>query len=402
MKKTSLLTFLLFGLFQTARLQNDSLEQAILSYENKQLTLVRNGRDMLQAHILAGDIEKSSSLLHYLETQVENEDYMAFYDFEKWLLHVWTGQYHKVLPVFRNLSDSALWFAPRRSIPPPEDLLLDKLVESVERDSGSIFEKLDNSNLPDIEREFLKLFTSWLLCTSKTPRFEKEEALNKASNQYLTDFPKSDFRYFVGRYINQEEVLAKRGMDFEFFSGYGGYTGSLNAYFGHHVPFGVAFDFYYKKWIFGVRDHIGIGKLDKPIVAKNTTWDKPRNFNHTILELNAAYEIYDSERLKIFPFVGITFGDISPPLAKIEKFPALENVGTGFVTAPIGGLNVDWKFGGPNSSKPMFIDGYGILRFRLGYMLTNFVKKQPNLDGNSLYFTIGFGGVVRKVVKRYQ
>ena len=70
----SLFTALMFN----ASGQTDSLGEEILGFEDKQIKLIRNGRSMLLENFLDGDYEKVQSVMHYLETQVENENYMGY------------------------------------------------------------------------------------------------------------------------------------------------------------------------------------------------------------------------------------------------------------------------------------------------------------------------------------
>jgi hypothetical protein len=401
MKKTAWL--LLFnGLIFNAFCQTDSLETAILSYENKQVTLVYNGRAMLTDAFLDGDLEKVGNVLHYLETQVENEDYIALYDLEKWVLYLWTAQYHKVLPMLRHYEPERnlrLRWTNRRIEPMP-DLLAEKLLEKTEAAYPTLLAQLEATSLAPAEKSFLKMFLGWILFESNSSIITADQ-LNEASNDHLQRFPNSDFRDFVGKFINQEVTLSKRGLGFEFFSGYGIYGGGLRENFGHHIPLGVAFDFYYKKWVFGFRDHIGIGKTDKAIDFEQVTWEKRETFNHFLIELSIAHEVLDNERWKIFPFAGVTFSNISPTEAAVKNNPALDGAELKWHPLPVAGVNFDLKLNSPYSQDPKWRDGYGILRVRAGFCPTRFDKKLPGMDGSTVYLTVGIGGVARRVVKKY-
>jgi hypothetical protein len=400
MKKFLFSTLLLASLSSFVFSQNDSLETAILQYDNKQLVLIQNGRSMLLEHVMAGEVEKATALQHYLETKVENDDYLALYEYEKWLLDIWAGRYYKILTEFRNLSDSTLAFESSRGIPPPNDLLAEKLVQKLASEKTAIFQQLDKSGLESADREFLKLFAEWLMYIGESPAVSVAQ-INEQSSKYIDAHPNSDFRYFVGNAINQEVVASKGGLDVEFFSGYGGYTGRLRSQFGHHVPFGVAFNGYYKKWVFGIRDHISLGKLDQPIDFQASTWEKGSNFNHIIFELSTGYMLVENHRLAFFPFGGIGFHDISPQENQVKNNPDLEDVHIGFIASPVIGANLDFKLKGNPRSK-VILGGYGIFRIRAGYCPTKFTKKEAGVSGSSYYLTIGFGVVAKKTGKKYK
>ena len=392
----SLFTALMFN----ASGQTDSLGEEILGFEDKQIKLIRNGRSMLLENFLDGDYEKVQSVMHYLETQVENENYMALYDFEKWLLYYWTGDYQKLLGNFRHLSDSLFLFRMPASIPPPSDLLATKLLEQTNWQYESLQSNLDATGLQPVDKGFVKILLDYLVFIGNGET-DPVTQLNESSIAYLQKFPDSDYRYFVEHFINQEETLANFGMDFEFFSGYAFYDKGLQENFSHHVPIGVAFDFYYKKWILGLRDHIGIGKLQQEIVSDKATWAEGARFNHVMLEISVAYEVFDNHRFKVFPFGGISFSGFDAPEGARKDHPEYEDVGLNFRPAAVAGLNLDIKLSSPYTDNPRWRDGYGILRIRGAYNLMNFDKKYPGFDGNTFYLSVGIGGVARRVVKKY-
>lgn len=399
MKKIHLITLLVALLGQVLFAQNDSLETAILNYENKHLVLIQNGRSMLMEHVMANELEKATSVQHYLETKVENEDYIVLFEFEKWLLDIWAGRHYKILTQFRNLSDSTLTFEGNRGVPPPHDLLADKLVQQVVAQKSTIFQKLEESGLVVQDREFLKLFTNWLIYIGESNTVSQAQ-INEQSSQYLVTYPHSDFKYFVGTAINQEMVTGG-GLDVEFFSGYGGYTGNLKSHFGHHIPFGVAFNAYFKKWIFGIRDHISVGKLDQPIDLAGVTWKENNNFNHIIFELSTGYMLLNNHRLSFFPFGGIGFHDISPQENQVKNNADLEGIHIGFIASPVIGANLDFKIR-TNPKQKAILGGYGTFRIRTGYCPTNFTKKQAGVSGHSYYIAVGFGIVAQKTSKKYK
>ena len=402
MKKLALSLLFCNCLIFSTLAQTDSLESAILSYQNSKVTLIQNGRAMLLDHFQNGDMDEVATVMHYLETEVESAEFMVFHEYEKWLLQFWTKQYYKLLLPFKNLSDSTVASLNFSPIPPPQDGLVHHLLESTITVYEYMQDQLDESFLSPEDRDFLKLFFDWTLHLGGA-LFIGEEQLNTASIAFVEKYPDSDFRYFVLHEINQEKTLSRFGMGFEFFSGFGTYKGGLKDFLGHHVPFGVAFDFYWKKWIFGFRDHIGIGKLDEDFIFDDGVWESGSRFNHFLIELSGAYEIYDSPRFKIYPFAGVTFSTVSPTEKDTRNTPNLDQAGLDWRTVfPTLGLNIDLKLNSPYTDNPRWKDGYGVVRLRAGYNPTNFQKKYTGYDGNTFYLTLGIGGVARKVVRKYK
>ncbi|HFA49459.1 MAG TPA: hypothetical protein ENJ95_10640 [Bacteroidetes bacterium] len=347
------------------------------------------------------DFEKVKSVLHYLETEVEDENYLAIYNSEKWLLYLWTGKYNMLFPYFRNLSGNNLTpaFQPFK-ISPPDDLLSKVLFNKTDEEYESLLSSIDATDLPPPEKEFSKILLKWQLYITGSQKVSEKE-LNIESNNYLNKFPDSDFFYFTAVFINQEKRLTKGGLAFEFFSGYGLYTGGLKNTFGDHVPFGVAFDYYRNKWVFSFRDHIGFGKLDQDIVQQKGTWKKGEKFNQLIIELSAGREIFDNHRFKIGPFAGVSFTGFEVPTKLSNDRPELKGVKLKYRPVTTLGFNIDIKLNSPYTDNPIWKDGYGIVRLRAGFLPSHFEKKYDGMNGNIFYFTLGLGGVARRVVRKY-
>jgi len=205
----------------------------------------------------------------------------------------------------------------------------------------------------------------------------------------------------VKTYIRYKLVPKNWGMTFEFFSGYGFYTGNLSKSYTNNIPIGVAFDICYKNFELYLRDYIGFNKTKKDIDYSLGTWEKGSNTMVFLPEASLGYVTYNDNRFKVSPFAGIGLMDISPPSNDTKDTPELKEVSLKFTATYIVGINFDIKFGPKRTPVNNPKTSYGFIRIRYAYNIPEFDKKFDGMSGNMHYITIGYGGMSRGLKREY-
>ncbi len=386
------ITIFIIGVFTTTKLfgQSDSLKSEILTYKDEKAETILKGRKLTLDKFIENDKNKVSELLEYLQTQ-ENEDYLVFYPTEKWLLYYWIKQYRKVLKDVQDF-DSTYIKKMNRQIKPQRDLLLIKIKEKLFQQRQEIKQQIFQSKLTETEKKFLALNFDYLLVSYNNKEIT-QDTLNVFSNQYLKDYPHSNFDNYVRKYIRYEFVPSKWGLASEIFSGYGIFTDNLEKNFKNNVPFGVAFDISYKKFVLYLRDYIGFSSTKDSIQFKDGTRRKDAQVRVFLPEASLGYLIIDNRFFKVAPFVGISSTDISPTDYDKNKYPEYENIDLTYTTTYTLGLNLDFKlnFKNKKSKQP----SYGFIRVRYAYNKPQFNWKYNGFAGDFHYLTIGIGGFSR-------
>ena len=189
----------------------------------------------------------------------------------------------------------------------------------------------------------------------------------------------------------------------EFFAGYEFYTGELKSSFRDNVPVGLAFDLGFKDLLFDFRGNSGTGKTQKDLYINGRQWSEGENIESGLLEMTLGFKIFESRKIKITPFGGVSMNFILPPEEDIENNPQLKDVGLESATTYTLGINLDYKFGGisfPYDSKTKIERNYWYLRLRYGYSMPQFSANYSGFSGNFHYITLGIGVWKRGVKER--
>ena len=189
----------------------------------------------------------------------------------------------------------------------------------------------------------------------------------------------------------------------EFFAGYEFYTGELKSSFRDNVPVGLAFDLGFKDLVFDFRGNSGTGKTQKDLYINGRQWSEGENIESGLLEMTLGFKIFESRKIKITPFGGVSMNFILPPEEDIENNPQLKDVGLESATTYTLGINLDYKLGGisfPYDSKTKIERNYWYLRLRYGYNMPQFSANYRGFSGNFHYITLGIGVWKRGVKER--
>lgn len=323
--------------------QEDQIEKQILNFDDSKSVIISRGRNFLLDRFMQDDLDKVKEIKDFLIEKAEDENYTALYPVEHFLILYWTREYVELGRVIARLDSLELEKYNQR-IRPPADMLFQKLQEKTIEYAEVLEKRIYNAQLDRETKSLLLLNFKYLMSDTEIDPY-LQDTLNTQANLFMDDWTESSYNTYVGRFIRQRYVPKKWGMAFEFFSGYGIYTGALSESYTNNVPFGVAFDIAYKKFEFYLRDYIGFNSIKKDFSYSSGIWEKGSRAMVFIPETSLGYVISDNNRFKVSPFAGIGAMDISPPSADTEEKPDLKEVSLEFTTTWMTGVNIDIKFG---------------------------------------------------------
>lgn len=381
--------------------QNDSILHEIENAGNSKSVLISKGRALLLDKFLSMDMAKTAELDNYLSTALTDNDYVALFPIEQWLIEFWTRDYQQLMDHVRHYEAASL--ALQGKVAPQPDNLYAKLREKSYAQRQSLTDAIRASSLTDPDKDFLFMLLNSCLVSGNTPDIT-QDLLNAQADHFISMYPYSEWILFTRTYIRYKLVVSDWGFTFEFFSGYGWFTGDLKTHFANNVPLGVAFDIYYKKFALYLRDYIGFSSTKHTFNTGPIEWNKHSQVRVYLPEASVGYVINDGKRFKIAPFAGISSTDITPTDYDLKQNPDLKNYELKFTTTYTLGLNVDIKLGKPHvSMAPRAAEsGYWFLRVRYAYNFPQFAKSYTGYDGNMQYITIGLGGFASKIKRDHK
>lgn len=407
MKKITLYVLFctVFGLCSTCVInaQDKSIGEEILQYSNSKSDIILKGRRMLLDKFVEGDIDQVKVIKDYLCNEVEDNDYLAFYPVEYWLILYWTQEYETLATHILNFeTDGMSTF--KKQIKPMSMGVYEKILDKTRASKELLELEVLNSSVSEENKAFLKMHLNYIIADEDYEEID-QDMLNAMANDFLKRFPLSTYGNYTRKNIRYQMSVSDWGYGVEFFSGYGVLTSTLGEAYGNNIPFGVAFDVEYKKFTLYLRDYIGFSKSKKDIYYDLGIWEKGQAVNVFVPEISAGYSVLNNNLCKVSPFMGISSTEIGPAVAETDKNPDLSEAALTFTTTYTLGMNVDFKLHKTYSNSYFLSNykevGYWYLRLRYSYHMPQFYRHYPDMTGNMHNITIGIGGSGRRVKREY-
>lgn len=376
--------------------QDKDLEQEIMNYSETRSQLISKGRKLLMDKFLEGDIEKVKEVKDYLLREVQNEDYVALHPAEVWMIMYWTGEHEQLPEAIQQFNQESLGTYQRKIFPEP-DMLFTKLVEKSWDNLQMLEDAVLNSTLDLPTKDFLLLHLNYMVSGEPLMKLSQEE-VNTMADLYLETHPESSYEEFIKNNIRFKYEASKWGLGFEFFSGYGVFTGELGEMYNNHGVLGVAFDVEYQKFTLYLRNYIGFAKTKQDRESAGVLWPKDSPAQMFFPEASLGYAMIENEKIKISPFIGIGAANVGPSTVEVEERPELEALDVGFSPSYTVGLNLNFKLGWEASPLLSMREdkSYWFARVRYSYTLPQF-SEYPLHSGNVHSITIGLGGMARSM-----
>ena len=330
MKRNILILVLLFASALPAFAQ---IENEIQQSKTEKIS---KGRAYLLEKFLDRDYDKVKEIKDYLMT-LEDDYYVALWPSELYHILQWTKEYDALTSLLRGM-DSAYFSAPdhikynNKVVPEYDDLYKQLYLRGLE-DKHLLQFGLQEADLTPEDKACLAMFLDWLFVEKHylvrdIQKDENQTRVNEMATQFLSDYPNSDYEWFVRHMIRKQYVENDWGwgMGLDICGGF--LTGSLKDKFKPIIGFGISFDVLYKKFLLNLGYDIIISdtKIDQPYsggIYPAGSRDNVMNFY-----ANLGYRVVDNRAISIAPFVGIggawdTYGYgqyDKPNLSELDKF----------------------------------------------------------------------------------
>ena len=387
-KSIILLNIVLLCFALNIQAQSEDIRQQIKDYKKSRWDLILNARALLLDKIEEGDLHSTSKITNYIIDSLENHEYLGLWDREKILIYYNLHDYNSVLNMFRVVDNARMLKDLQRRITPTYSSFFQKLQNKLVDNYEKLADGIDSANLPEEDKSFLQLALVYMLYDAPKG-FSNQIELNKLSNKYIENYPRSPHNKHIKNRIRREYAPSNWGWGLELASGYGIFTNDLKQAFTNPIPFIFSVDIGYKKFISNVRIYTGFHKTKKDILLKykgtEWCWTKNNPAASFIPELSLGYTVWENKTIKMYPYTLIGATQINP-MGEMKDRPEFKNSFISSFTYGLG-LNLDFKtqnerttiYDSPNTG------GYTAIRVRYSYNINNF----KHYSGNFHSITIG-------------
>jgi len=337
-------------------------------------------------------------------TMLEDDDYIALYPVEFWLLSYWLGDYEVILSSCKNLNKDSL--APYKNqkiirIPPQQDYLAPKLLEKSLASKDSLIQQINAAPLSEEDKSFLHLNLAFLLPEEAAPE-SHQEALNQMADNFLTRYPGSDYADFTREFVRIQYKETRNGGSYSFYTGKFLFTGNLTDYYKQPTFFGLAFDIVRNNWIYQLNIAISFTKTKTDLPSDNDIWPKHSKALGGYANLAVGKYIVDTKTLALAPLAGIGIFGLDP---NTNNEDANKFKGAGIKTGIAGsiGFTGDLKFKPKENNYNNFSAYYGrqsnvtSLRFGYEYIATPLKNKYVDYSGTVHKITLGIAFSTRRL-----
>ncbi|MGC4235678.1 MAG: hypothetical protein QM594_22075 [Niabella sp.] len=331
---------------------------------------------------------------------LDNNDYLALYPVEFWLLSYWLGDYEAILLSDKSLRVDSLTNDRNLRIPPQRDYLIPKLFEKSAEKKDTLLQHIKNSKLTEEEKAFMLMKLRYLLSESEdTERKKSREELNLLADDFLTRYPDSEYADFTRRFIRVKYEITRNGFAYSLYLGKFLFSGNLTDYYRHPTLFGFSMEAIKRNWVYQLNLSVGFSKTKTDMPANKETWPQNSKATGGQINLSAGRYIIDTKNFAFAPLLGVGIFGLDPN-SNTNKEPDYKGAGIKTSIAGNIGFISDIKLKTKdNSNSSYYLQGTSTTSIRIGYDFIATPLKNNFLDysGTVHKVTIGIGISSRRI-----
>jgi hypothetical protein len=319
---------------------------------------------------------------------LENGHFAGLIWDERWLLYYWQESYGNFFEEVVHF-DEKFRQTQADKTQPPGDSLFDRIDQTLYDRRYDLFQNINHAFLNQEERLFATLALEYLL------RLNTNKAeWNAKVASFLKRYPNSRFANFLN---STEQSVLKAGhqaLMFDVLFTSGNWQGRIDRYVNPVFAADFGLTWWSKRLNIGARFCIGGPNVAKDLYYAGATWPKGARSSFFQVDLEAGYDVWNKQRLRVTPSLGAgwTFLKAPGPDSEsgynppdyYERFdfskPHLLAALTTDVKFPIKNYEA---FGVPPGS-------YNGFRLRVGYRKMFLGDKTYQLQGDLFFVSVGY------------
>ena len=397
--KTILSTFIFFlCLAPLIGQTNDTIRQEILGQSPSKLEILSKGRRLLLENLQKGDLFKVMEIKDVLISEADNNVNEVFFPGEYTLILYRTEEYSDLLAYIKSDAGNVEDFRSERML----DMLAstDQLYKNISLKSAESYEViihfLDESELAEVEKDFLELHLYWMLFGPNSAKETEALAdLNDRADVFLEKYPNSEFEQYVRNNIRFKLGLNDWGIGYEVGMGYIGTQGEMANQFKDGFLLRTAIEGTYKKTVLSLNINIGGTSTKVDFPYRETYW--PRESAAVMMDIDPSlgYRLLEVKKFSFTPFIGFGAINLSPGAQEINEDTSLAKLN---YTAQnyLAGMNFTFDLG--NKNMPYY-NGGNFLNLRYTFVKPQYNGRKGIESGHIHWVTLGWG-IYSRAVRR--
>ncbi|MBK8946669.1 MAG: hypothetical protein IPM32_15555 [Ignavibacteriae bacterium] len=385
-----------FILIFTSSFFSQDIEKEILNYNDIDIQIIGKSRKLIIDKLKEGDFNKVREILNYLDNKFDTSKVIVFWDTERWQIEYLINNLSYILNSSKIFKHSSYEYL-NTKLQAPQDLIWQEIKELTKSKYSELQNNIEVSLLNNEEKDLLNLTLNYLV-QDEVERKITQENVNSQADIFLEKYKYSSYTYFVRNYIRFVYKFSDWAYGYGIDLGFGSFTDGTIHYIKSYLPLGMQLDLYYKDFVSSLRFSAGVISKVKQEFEYIGIWKKDLKLNIYHAELSLGFPIMYFSNLRVNPYAGVALGNISPPSEVAKEDGNDVDLGTEF--GFVFGFNTTISFSSTvNKFDDFSLFGDWLLNIRFGYSTVSFKDRNPLLNGNTYFITLGFGGISRSLFR---
>jgi len=345
----------------------------------------------------AGDDPAAAALWMDSLSRLETDTYVGLVWDERWLLYLWEEAYGNLFDEVTRFDDAARERQANK-VAPRNDSLFETMDRILYEQRFEMYNRLQRALLNEEEKAFTVLQIDYLLRLNKD---QKDWATRLEA--FLQRYPDSRFANFIRSIKPEVKITAppgQRGFGMALLLANGQWTNQLDRSIRPTVGVEGSFYLWRKGWHIEAGFMAGSTSLSRTIRHNGFDWPKQEPADFLTAGLKIGRDILHTERLRVTPSVGASFASLVPTVPDEGENPGYYSEFNfsdahlmAALTTDVKLFRREWNLQGVE--KGTF---HGI-RLRVGYHWLRLGQRNPFLDGNMFFFSLGYHLFVQSPAK---
>ncbi|MDR1526971.1 MAG: hypothetical protein LBS46_04775 [Dysgonamonadaceae bacterium] len=361
--KTSVTILLLFislsGYSQTDTVAiTDTLAVAdrIAAMEYSKSDIISKSRRLLIQDFNEGNRKEVAQTLRYLASRVDDEYHLSLWNYERYLLMYWLGDYSDLLLSIQFAAQDTAT-GPSPAVYPSDHFLGTTLMNGI-RDLyyDEIVADYESMHFSQDTNDFLNMLLNYLLDTISI------DERNRLTDKFVNNHPDSPLVEASKKFISYKFATGDFGIGMDMGGGIHLASGPVTDWISQHGGAAMSLNVYYKRFNIGFSIVSSFGRVlqDIDLQQNDKTWPAGERIEVDKMSVTGGIKAWEYKKITLSPFAGVSFNSSAYSDKEIKENPELKDIHLGTSVTPVVGFDLDFRLNAIRpASNPYGYNYYG-------------------------------------------